>query len=684
MQNVLIVGVGQGGTAILKLFEQIDMINVQAVADINQHAPGLKLAGNKSINTYESYIDALNEPIDIIVETTGKEEVFNDLKKYKTRRSVLIPGTVAHVIYNLLNEKESLLDQLKKETDSRDLLLNSIHDGMIVIDLDHNITYVNEAAENILNLNRDEMVGHLVTEIISDSHLPNVMKTRKKELNQPLNLSNGKRIITTRIPLVTEQGELLGAFAVFKDITEVVELAEEITDLKNIQNMLEAIIQSSEEAISVVDEHGEGLLINPAYTKITGLKESEIIGKPATADISEGESMHMQVLETRRPVRGARMKVGPLKRDVLVNAAPILVDGVLKGSVAIIHDLSEIESLTSELKKARQIIRNLEAKYTFDDIIAQSTEMKLTLEQAKVGAKTPVTVLLRGESGTGKELIAHAIHNESNRKHYKFIRVNCASMEEEALEKALFGDETGPPEKQKGLFEEANNGSLFLDEIGDLSVELQARVLHVLENQEIIRVGGRKPIPVNVRVISATNVNLERAMMEKEFREDLFYRLNRLPIMIAPLRERTDDIDPLTQHLITKLNEDYGRNVRGVKTKALGILKEYDFPGNVRELENILGRAIISMGQNESYINEKHLPALRKHSFKDLDLFKEPENSEVIPLQDALDEFEKQLILETLEKNNYIKSKTAKQLNISLRNLYYKMEKHNLGKDVQS
>ncbi|MDV2580934.1 sigma 54-interacting transcriptional regulator [Alkalibacillus haloalkaliphilus] len=684
MQNVLIVGAGQGGTAILKLFEQIDMINVQAVADINQHAPGIELAANKSINTYESYIDALNEPIDIIVETTGKEEVFNDLKNYKTRRSVLIPGTVAHVIYNLLNEKESLLDQLKKETDSRDLLLNSIHDGMIVIDLDHNITYVNEAAENILNLNRDEMVGHLVTEIISDSHLPNVMKTRKKELNQPLNLSNGKRIITTRIPLVTEQGELLGSFAVFKDITEVVELAEEITDLKNIQNMLEAIIQSSEEAISVVDEYGRGLLINPAYTKITGLEESEIIGKPATADISEGESMHMQVLETRRPVRGARMKVGPLKRDVLVNAAPILVDGVLKGSVAIIHDLSEIEALTSELKKARQIIRNLEAKYTFDDIIAQSTEMKLTLEQAKVGAKTPVTVLLRGESGTGKELIAHAIHNESDRKHYKFIRVNCASMEEEALEKALFGDETGPPEKQKGLFEEANNGSLFLDEIGDLSVDLQARVLHVLENQEIIRVGGRKPIPVNVRVIAATNVNLERAMMEKEFREDLFYRLNRLPIMIAPLRERTDDIEPLTQHLITKLNEDYGRNVKGVNVKALGILKEYDFPGNVRELENILGRAIISMEQNESYIKDKHLPSLRKHAFRDLDLFNEPENTEVIPLQDALDEFEKQLILETLEKNNYIKSKTAKQLNISLRNLYYKMEKHNLGKDVQS
>ncbi|MET3682421.1 PAS domain S-box-containing protein [Alkalibacillus flavidus] len=683
MQKVLIVGAGQGGTALIHLFEQSDMIRVQAVADIDQQAPGFQLAQQKGINTYESYLGALNEPLDIIVETTGKEDVFDDLKQHKSKQSVLIPGTVAHMIYNLLNERESLLNELKKETDSRKLLLDSIHDGMIVIDLNHHVTYVNEAAEIILDFNKPDMVGQPIEDIIADSHLPNVMRTKEKELNQSLHLHNGKRIITTRIPLMTNTGELLGAFAVFKDITEVVELAEEITDLKNIQTMLEAIIQSSEEAISVVDENGRGILINPAYTNITGLNENDVIGKPATTDISEGESMHMQVLRTRRPVRGARMKVGPSKRDVLVNAAPILVDGVLKGSVGVIHDLSEIESLSSELKKARQIIRNLEAKYTFDDIIAHSTEMSLALDQAKIGAKTPVTVLLRGESGTGKELIAHAIHNESERKHYKFIRVNCAAMDEDALEKSLFGDAYGPPEQQKGLIEEAHNGSLFLDEIGDLSVHLQARILHLLEHQEVTRVGSQEPRNVNVRIIAATNVNLERAMMEQEFREDLFYRLNRLPIMIAPLRERKVDIEPLVDHLITRLNADYGRHVQSIQPEALKRLRDYDFPGNVRELENIIGRAMISMDQNKTEIADHHLPSLRKQTWDELDLFNEPEQSDTMPLQDALDEFEKQLILETLEKNNYIKSKTAKQLNISIRNLYYKMEKHNLGKHVQ-
>ncbi|WP_188206109.1 sigma 54-interacting transcriptional regulator [Alkalibacillus aidingensis] len=684
MQKVLIVGAGQGGTAILNLFQQVEILHVKAVADIDPHAPGINLAKQYSITTYHSYDEALNEPVDIIVETTGKEQVFQDIKNNKPQQAVLIPGSVAHIMFDLLNEKESLLAQLRKETNARDLLVNSIHDGLIVIGLDERLTFVNEAAENILNLRKEEITGQFVTDVIEDSKLPEVMKTRKKELNQSLKLANGKQIITTRIPLITDSGELLGAFAVFKDITEVVSLAEEITDLKNIQTLLEAIIQSSEEAISVVDENGQGLLINRAYTKITGLSESDVIGKPATTDISEGESMHMQVLETRRPVRGARMKVGPLNKDVLVNAAPIIVDGKLKGSVAIIHDLSEIESLTSELKKARQIIRNLEAKYTFDDIVAVSSDMKLTLEQAKVGAKTPVSVLLRGESGTGKELIAHAIHNESERRHHKFIRVNCASIEEKALEKLLFGDELGPPEKQKGYFEEAHNGTLFLDEIGDLSLHLQGRILHVLEHQEVIRAGGNKPISVNVRIITSTNVNLERAMMEKEFREDLFYRLNRLPIMITPLRNRVEDIKPLVNHIITHLNENFGRHVSSISDGALKRLKNYNFPGNVRELENILGHAIINMGANEFKIEERHLPTLRRNSFDGLDLIGDSKENEVIPLQEALDDFEKQLILETLEKNNYIKSKTAKQLNISIRNLYYKMEKHNLGKDVQS
>src|SRR5690625_121735 len=374
MQNVVIVGAGKGGTAILRLFHKVDIVDVVGVCDININAPGMKLAEQLKIKTYQSYEKALDNSVHIIVETTGEESVFQHLMAIKSPETVLIPGTVAHIIYQLLNEKETLVDQVRKSTRLRDLLLKSIHDGLIVINPAGEITYVNDSALKILQLSREDVMKENVLSVIPKSELPRIIQTKKMEMNIPVLLENGKKVIATRIPLISESGELLGAFSVFKDITEVEILAEEVTNLNEVKTMLNAIIQSSEEAISVVDENGIGMMINPAYTRLTGLDEKAVIGKPATADISEGESMHMQVLQTKKPVRGVRMKVGPHHKDVLVNVAPIIVDGKLKGSVGVIHDLSEIESLTSQLKEARQIIRNLEAKFSFDDIVAASED----------------------------------------------------------------------------------------------------------------------------------------------------------------------------------------------------------------------------------------------------------------------------------------------------------------------
>ncbi|HLR71411.1 MAG TPA: sigma-54-dependent Fis family transcriptional regulator, partial [Pseudogracilibacillus sp.] len=450
-------------------------------------------------------------------------------------------------------------------------------------------------------------------------------------------------------------------------------------DLKEIKTMLEAIIHSSDEAISVVDENGIGMMINPAYKKITGLTEKEVIGKPATVDISEGESIHFKVLETRRPIRGAKIKVGPNKNEVIVNAAPIIVAGKLKGSVAIIHDISDIQQLTAELKKAKQIIRNLEATYTFDDIIGTSPEMMIAIEQAKIGAKTPATVLLRGASGTGKELFAHAIHNESDRKYNKFIRVNCAAISETVLESELFGYEEGAftgakSGGKKGLFEEANSGSIFLDEIGELSLSMQAKLLRVLQEKEIVRVGGTTPIPLDIRIITATNINLEKAVTNKTFREDLYYRLNRLPIYIPSLQERVSDLPSLVKHIIMKVNQLYGRNVKSITDTALDKLRLYDWPGNIRELENVISRAVIFMDVTEEVINYHHIPELHVPEIK----ASKRQLSMDLTLQEAMEQYEKEYILHVYKENKFNKTKTAKQLNISVRNLYYKIDKYEL------
>ncbi|WP_164668665.1 sigma 54-interacting transcriptional regulator [Virgibacillus doumboii] len=683
MKRVLIVGAGKGGSALLEILYNTDRMEIIGVVDTNRSAEGLKAAQNYGIPTDDNWENWIDNDVDIIIEATGDEKVLENLLERRNGKTVVIPGTVAYIISELFEEKESLLERLKLQTNNQELILSNIRDGMIVINNQEIVQFVNKSAARIVGIPEEKFMGHDIKNVIAGTRLPHVLRSRRREVNQKLVLENGKKVITTRIPIINAQDRLIGAFAVFKDITEVVNLAEENTDLKEIKTMLEAIIQSSDEAITVVDENGIGIMINPAYTRITGLKEADIVGKPATADISEGESMHMKVLQTRRGVRGVRMKVGPAKRDVLVNVAPVIVDGKIRGSVGVLHDVSEIQTLTSELKRARQIIRNLEAKYTFDDIIGPSAEMRIALEQAKVGAKTPATVLLRGESGTGKELFAHAIHNESDRKHNKFIRVNCAAIAESILESELFGYEEGAFSGakrggKKGLFEEANTGSIFLDEIGELSLHMQAKLLRVLQEHEIVRVGGTDPITIDVRVITATNVNLEKAIMNKTFREDLYYRLNRLPIYISSLKERGDDLPDLVHHLISKTNQDYGRNVKTIEQDAIEYLKSYHWPGNVRELENVIGRAMIYMDMNEEVIKREHIPnliaAAKNQSLEDG--FTSYES-----LQSAIDNYEKQYISKVYKDNDFNKTKTAKALNVSIRNLYYKLEKHKIEKN---
>ncbi|HDR7513713.1 sigma-54-dependent Fis family transcriptional regulator [Bacillus mobilis] len=685
-QKVLIVGAGEGGSTLLNLLQSSNIFQIIGIIDINPLAKGLQMATEYGVTIGESVTPFLAMHIDVMFDMTGDADLHKVLLKKKHKDTLLIPGDIAKIVTRLAHEKEDLIGKLEEQTQQGDLILNSTHDGMIVIDREGQVRLFNKSAERIIGYKKEDAVGKYILEVIPTSKLLRIIRTKQIEVNYELTLENEKKIITTRIPILKEGGEVQGAFAIFKDITEVVDLAEEVTDLKEIQTLLEAIINSSEEAISVVDEKGRGLVINPAYTKLTGLTEEDIIGKPATTDIVEGESMHMKVLRTRRAVRGIHMKIGQKKRDVIVNVAPVIVDGILKGSVGVIRDVSEIQKLTNELNRARQIIRTLEAKYSFDDIVGNSDETTAAIEQAKLGANTPATVLLRGESGTGKELFAHAIHNGSNRKYNKFVRVNCAAISETLLESELFGYEEGAFSGAKrggkrGFFEEANNGSIFLDEIGELSANTQAKLLRVLQEKEIVKVGGTKAIPINVRVIAATHVNLEKGILEGEFREDLYYRLNKIPIHIPSLRQRKGDIPAIAERLIQKINQDYGRNIEGLTDPAILYLQSYEWPGNVRELENILGRAIIFMNYNETYIDVHHLPPLHNEEqveSKQTHLLPELEEK---PLEHLVTEFEGNIIHEYLEKFGGNKTQTARALGISVRNLYYKLEKYECAKN---
>uniref|UniRef100_A0A7C4RV04 Sigma-54-dependent transcriptional regulator n=1 Tax=Fervidobacterium thailandense TaxID=1008305 RepID=A0A7C4RV04_9BACT len=556
-------------------------------------------------------------------------------------------------------------------------VLDSIIEGVIIVDKDARVVYINKNACKLLGLTTD-IIGKYVADVVKNTRLHIVVRTGLPEIDQVQHTENAV-IITSRIPIRDEHGQIIGAVAVFRDITSIRKLAEEITNLKEIEAQLKAIIDSTNDAISVADENGIVRLVNKAYTKITGFTPEEVIGKPATVDIAEGESIHMLISKTRTPIYNARLKVGPAKKEVIVNATPLFVRGQFKGSVAVVHDVSEILQLTNELEEVKRLIRHMKAQYTFDDIIGDSRLIQIAKEQAKKVAQTPATVLLRGESGTGKELFAHAIHNSSQRKKGPFVSVNCAAIPESILEAELFGYEEGAftgaiKGGKKGLVEEADGGTLFLDEIGKLPLPLQSKLLRFIETKEFVPVGGRSVKKVDVRIIAATNMDLEKMVKNGEFLPDLYFRLNVFPIYLPPLKERREDIPKIAMHIVKKLNQQYGRMVEGISPQVLHYITTRDWPGNVRELENFLGRVMINMGPEERYIELKHLP--------ERDSYHESKGVEVRvgPLKDLVEEFEKQVIREALKKANGDKFKVAELLDISVRTLYYKMERYGIEK----
>ncbi|NTV53842.1 MAG: sigma-54-dependent transcriptional regulator [Syntrophaceae bacterium] len=562
-----------------------------------------------------------------------------------------------------------------------EIILNSTHDGMIAVNGSGVVTLFNRAAERITGLKAADVIGREAVKVIPNTRLHIVLATGNEEINQQQDIDT-TTIITNRVPVRNDTGKVIGAVAVFRDITEVKALTEQVSGLWQSRNLLEAVIESTSDAISVADENGNTIIVNPAYTRITGLPPEAVLNKPVSVDIAEGESMHLKVQRTGKPVKNVRMKVGPAKKDVIVNVAPLVSDGKVYGSVGVIHDISEIRDLTEELTRARKLLRRLKAEYTWDDIVGTSPAILAAKDLAKRAAGTPATVLLRGESGTGKELFAHAIHNASTRQKGQFVRVNCAALSENLLESELFGYVEGAftgalKGGKKGLFEEANNGTIFLDEIGEISLSLQRKLLRVLQEREIVRVGSTVPVPVDVRVITATNINLEQKVKDGTFKGDLYYRLNVLPIAIPPLRTREEDLPRLVEHIIFRLNQEFGRQVMGMAPEAVAELRYYPWPGNVRELENVLGRAMINMRPQERVIDTQHLPFLECEKVNESFLALEQPNV-VRPLADVVADAERAAITRALTESGGNREKAAKLLNVALRNFYYKIKKYGI------
>ena len=299
---------------------------------------------------------------------------------------------------------------------------------------------------------------------------------------------------------------------------------------------------------------------------------------------------------------------------------------------------------------------------SFERMVGRHPEMARIYQLITQIASTPTTVLITGESGTGKELVARAIHARSERKSQPFVAVNVAAIPEALVESELFGHEkgafTGAHAKKLGRFEMAHGGTVFLDEIGTLRLDLQAKLLRVLQEREIERLGGVRPVPVDVRILAATNVNLRSAVRARTFREDLYYRLNVVPIHVPPLRERREDIPALVEHFVRKIARECNRDVRGVSVGALEVLTRYDWPGNVRELENVLHRAVVLTRNPVIQLQDVPLDVAMPETGSRLGEDTGP------PLREAMEQFERQYILRVLEGTGWNVSRAARRLGV--------------------
>jgi len=430
----------------------------------------------------------------------------------------------------------------------------------------------------------------------------------------------------------------------------------------------------------IIDNQGCIIYINNTYLQILNLEKHDVLGKQIL-EISP-HTRTLTVLQSGEAICGYNWRVKG--RNMIASAIPIFQDDIIIGVFAFsvfldILDAKEmIENLMSELNKYKSEVRILHrAKYSFDDLIGNSKEFQRVINLARQIAKHPdTTVLISGDSGTGKELLANAIHNRSTRAGHSFVRVNCAAIPENLLEAELFGYDEGAytgakKSGQAGKFELAQGGTIFLDEIGEMSYSMQSKLLVVLQEQEVERVGGTHPIQLDVRVIAATNRDLEKMISAGLFRQDLFFRLNVFHLEMIPLCSHKEDIAQLIDYFLIKFNKRLQVEITGISDKALKSLEQYHWPGNVRELENVMERAmIIAEMEGSSILSRRHFGFLNTAFNVPISL------DQTKDLKTITDDFERQVIKRALQEANDDILTAARLLGINRTTLYRKLKKY--------
>jgi arginine utilization regulatory protein len=473
---------------------------------------------------------------------------------------------------------------------------------------------------------------------------------------------------------------------VYKILDEQVkELSEKLNKLSNENDFLIKSLNVLEEGIQIVDNQGNTIFYSRGLEKIEKSSSAQIIGKHISEayKLDDESSILLKVLKSGITIKNHETTYTTSKGktvSIMTNTYPICSNGTVVAAVSVNKDTSDKRAMSETIFKLQKQLYSHQGKngtqYTFSDIIGECDALQRTIQVAKMSAVNHSPILIQGDTGTGKELFAQSIHNHSARSQGPFVAVNCAAIPETLLESILFGTSKGAftgAEDKRGLFEEADNGTLFLDELSSMNMLLQSKLLRVLERKTVRRVGGNKEIPVDPRIISAVNIDPLETIEKDLLRRDLYYRLAVVSIPVPPLRERASDIQMLVQHFIGLTNKIMGKNISGISKEVLQLFYQHSWPGNIRELEHAIEYAMNVVESDATTIELQHLqlnlsrksrgslPDYRKYGEQDL--------------KTVMLKVESDIIHTALEKNGGNISKTAKELGISRQHLQYRLKK---------
>jgi PAS domain S-box-containing protein len=565
--------------------------------------------------------------------------------------------------------------QLQLTIDEVKALIHSAHEGIVVVDTLGIVTNYNQAAAKLIGLAVEDAIGRPITEVIPNSSLRRVMETGQAEKDCELTL--GRRTVFSNRSPIFRGRQVVGALAILQDASELREVVTQLLDVQNHVEDLITIFENTRHGIVVVDAKGTIVRVNKAYEDTFNVSRNEIVGQ-SVIDIIENTRMHI-VAQTGIPEYGVIQKYK--NRQIVVNRIPVFRNGKIDGAIGevMFRDISEVSSQLDRLPQLERQVSRYQAElnglkgnkhiveHNFANIIGSSRILAKTKNLALRAAQSDNNVLLLGESGTGKDLFARAIHKASKRQKMPFVTVNCAAVPADLLESELFGYEEGAftgarKGGKKGKFELADKGTLLLDEIGDMPLVMQAKILRILEDNMVERIGGDSPIACDVRIIAATNKPLTLMVKEGAFREDLYYRLNVIRIHVPPLRDRKEDIGELIEALTPQICRAADRPAFQLSPETMTLIREYGWPGNVRELINLLKQLAATVDDHD--ILPDHLLEI------DPDF--------VIKPPSLGSENEREYIAQALQISSGNKVLAAKLLGLHRSTLYEKLKKYDL------